>query len=164
VIHRLTEGNIPVTLLVLHGPGGDENDFPPVARPLMPGARILSPRVEGSPEEVAEWLASFPLEGQRLYALGYSTGSDLAATLLLTRPGMLAGAVLLRPTSIAAPDPLPELGGVPVLAVPGRHGSHAVAQLLARAGAAVDLAVQDADEGLTPQDFALAKRWFAQFL
>jgi phospholipase/carboxylesterase len=84
--------------------------------------------------------------------------------LLLTHPGLLSGAVLLRPTPIEAPDPLPDLGGIPVLAVPGRNGSHAVPQLLARAGAAVDLAVQDADDDLIPQDFGLAKRWLSQFL
>ena len=112
---------------------------------------------------LADWLAELDRGGQRMYAFGYSTGADFAATLLLTRPGLLAGAVLLRPTAIATPEPLPELNGVPVLAVPGRQGSHSVPQLLARAGAAVDLAVQDADEDLIPQDFALAKRWLGQF-
>ena len=82
---------------------------------------------------------------------------------MLTKPGLLAGAVLLRPGKVDAPDPLPDLTGIPVLVVPSRQGSHAVPQLLANAGAAVDLAVQDADEFLVPQDFALAKRWLAQF-
>jgi hypothetical protein len=70
---------------------------------------------------------------------------------------------LLRPTLIPVPEPLPDLSGITVLAVPGRDSSHAVPQLLAKAGASVDLAVQDADEFLVPQDFALAKRWLAQF-
>jgi predicted esterase len=147
-------------LLALHGPGGDERDFQHVGRVLMPGAQVLCPRVD---EGLGDWLAGLDQSGQRMYGFGYSTGADFAATLLLTRPGLLAGAVLLRPTAIATPEPLPELNGVPVLAVPGRQGSHSVPQLLARAGAAVDLAVQDADEDLIPQDFALAKRWLGQF-
>lgn len=147
-------------LLALHGPGGDENDFRHIGRVLMPGAEVVCPRID---EGLADWLAAYRREGRPMYGFGYSTGADFAATLLLTRPGLLAGAVLLRPTQIATPDQLPDLNGVPVLAVPGRQGSHAVPQLLARAGAAVDLAVQDADEDLIPQDFALAKRWFAQF-
>jgi len=147
-------------LLALHGPGGDERDFQHVGRMLMPGAQVICPRVDAG---LADWLAAFDRGGQRMYGFGYSTGADFAATLLLTRPELLAGAVLLRPTSIAAPEPLPDLNGVPVLAVPGRQGSHAVPQLLARAGAAVDLAVQDADADLIPQDFALAKRWLGQF-
>jgi predicted esterase len=161
MIHRLIPGTLPVTLLTLHGPGGDENDLPPIARAVMPGASVLSPRLEG---DAITDLADL-VEGKgRVFAFGYSTGSDLAARLLLARPGLLAGAVLLRPTSVPEPDPLPELNGVPVLVVPGRNGLHGVPKLLAKAGAAVDLAVQDADEDLVPQDFALAKRWFAQFL
>jgi predicted esterase len=147
-------------LLALHGPGGDERDFEHVARVLMPGALILCPRVDAG---LSEWLEAYPREGRPAFGFGYSTGADFAARLLLTKPGLLAGAVLLRPTSIETPDPLPELQGVPVLAVPGRHGSHAVPRLLAKCGAAVDLAVQDADEDLIPQDFALAKRWLGQF-
>jgi predicted esterase len=147
-------------LVALHGPGGDENDFPHIARVLMPGATIVCPRIE---QGLADQLAEYPRDGQPMYAFGYSTGADFAATLLLTKPGLLSGAVLLRPTRIAEPDPLPELKGVPVLVVPGRAGLHVVPQLLAKAGAAVDLAVQDADEDLIPQDFALTKRWFAQF-
>jgi phospholipase/carboxylesterase len=131
-----------VTLLVL------DEDLLPVARAIAPpGARIVS--------DVRD--------GQGAFALGYGAGADQIATILLTQPGFLAGAVLLRPGQIEAPDSLPELRGVPVLVVPGRQGSHAVPQLLAKAGAAVDLAVQDADEFLAPQDFALAKRWLAQF-
>jgi phospholipase/carboxylesterase len=127
------------------------DDLLPVARAIAPGATVIG----------IDDLGSFP--GQAVYALGYGAGADLAANMLLTKPGMLSGAVLLRPGQAAEPDPLPELNGVPVLAVPGREGSQAVPQLLARAGAAVDLAVQDADEFLVPQDFALAKRWLAQF-
>lgn len=128
-----------------------DEDLKPVARAIAPGAQIIGP-------------TDLPAyAGQAVYALGCSAGADLAAEMLLKQPGVLHGAVLLRPTQIAAHDPLPDLKGIPVLAVPSRDGSHAVPQMLAKAGAAVDLAVQDADEFLIPQDFALAKRWLAQF-
>ncbi len=130
------------------------DDLLPVARAIAPGATILA---------LAEFEASAS-GGQPVYALGYAEGADLAATMLLTKPGLLAGAILLRPTQIQPPETLPDLTGITVLAVPSRQGSHAVPQLLARAGAAVDLAVQDADEFLVPQDFALAKRWLSQFV
>ena len=125
-------------------------DLMPVARAIAPAATVIG-------------LAELGAQSGPVYALGYAEGADRAATMLLNQPGVLAGAVLLRPTLIAAPEPLPELAGVPVLAIPGKDSSHAVPQLLAKAGAAVDLAVQDADEFLVPQDFALAKRWLAQF-
>jgi predicted esterase len=130
-----------------------DDDLIPVARAIAPGATIVN-RAE---------LASLS-EGQAIYALGCAEGADLAATMLLTQPCLLAGAVLLRPREIAEPVSLPDLTGIPVLVVPGRDGSHAVPRLLAKAGAAVDLAVQDADEFLVPQDFALAKRWLSQFV
>jgi hypothetical protein len=128
-------------------------DLMPVARAIAPGATVIG------------WagMASCDREGQKVFGLGYGAGADTAASVLLTQPGLLSGAVLLRPGSVATPEPLPDLNGIPVLAVPARNGSHDVPQVLARAGAALDLAVQDADEFLIPQDFALVKRWLAQF-
>jgi phospholipase/carboxylesterase len=43
-IHVFTPGRLPVTVLLLHGSGGDENDLLPVAKALVPGAAFLSPR------------------------------------------------------------------------------------------------------------------------
>jgi phospholipase/carboxylesterase len=129
------------------------DDLMPVARAIAPGFTIVG----------AAQLASRSPDTERVFALGYSEGADRVAAMLLSQPGLFEGAILLRPTQIAVPDPIPDLKDIPVLAVPSRDGSHAVPQLLAKAGAAVDLAVQDADEFLIPQDFALAKRWLAQF-
>ena len=42
--HKFVAGPSPVTLLLLHGTGGDENDLLPVARAVAPGAGLLSPR------------------------------------------------------------------------------------------------------------------------
>jgi phospholipase/carboxylesterase len=43
-IHKFVPGRLPVTVLLLHGSGGDENDLLPVARAIAPGAAFLSPR------------------------------------------------------------------------------------------------------------------------
>lgn len=46
-IHRFvpaTAVSSPVTLLMLHGTGGDEQDLIPLGRTLLPGAAIVSPR------------------------------------------------------------------------------------------------------------------------
>jgi predicted esterase len=43
-IHKFVPGRLPVTVLLLHGSGGDENDLLAVARAIAPGAAFLSPR------------------------------------------------------------------------------------------------------------------------
>src|ERR1700677_5060408 len=46
-IHRFvppTESGPKITLLLLHGTGGDENDLIPLGQELLPGAALLSPR------------------------------------------------------------------------------------------------------------------------
>jgi phospholipase/carboxylesterase len=42
--HIFTPGKLPITILLLHGTGGDEKDLIPVGRGLAPGAALLSPR------------------------------------------------------------------------------------------------------------------------
>ncbi len=196
-IHQFVPGRLPVTVLLLHGTGGDENDLLPVGRALAPGAALLSPRgkvaeqganrffarkapgvfdeneIRRRAEEMVEWIAvavkQYSLDPAKVYALGYSNGANIAMAVMLLHPGVIAGAVLLRPMKIIEPAPLPELGGAPVLIVAGKSDmlmppreAEALTRLLTNAGAAVDFAMQDAGHDLTPQDFALGKKWFTQ--
>ena len=186
-------------MLVLHGHGGDENDLLPVARALAPGAAFLSPRgkalengaarfvarvstnvfdeteVRTRTAELAEWVAAaaahYGRDATKVYALGFSNGANIAASTLLLHPGVLAGALLLRPRTILEPSPLPDLNGAPVLVIAGQHddkmpagASEHLARLLGRAGAAVEMAMLDAAHQLTPQDFSLGKTWFTKIL
>src|SRR5213594_2930396 len=108
---------VKTTLLVLHGTGGDESDLIPLGGLLAPGAAILSPRgkvlengmtrffrrlAEGvfDVEDVklrARELAAFIEEAAERYqfdvanvaAAGYSNGANIAAAVLLLRPGLL---------------------------------------------------------------------------
>lgn len=172
LIHRFVPGSPSLTILALHEEGANENDLLPICRAVAPGAAILSPRLPAPPSVLAEWLVgaasrySFDLSSVR--ALGYSTGADLAVATTLAHPGSLPGAVLFRPRFAAKPEPLPQLFGARVLLVAGSRDeqvpiadSEALGRLLSEAGASVDFAVVESDHGLTPQDFSLAKRWFA---
>lgn len=196
-IHKFTPGRLPITVLLLHGSGGDENDLLPVAGALVPGAAFLSPRgsmmqhgarrflsypgpdgfdagdVQERTNELAEWLSritkQYALDPARLFALGYSNGANMAAATMLLCPGVLAGACLLRSRAAIKPDVLPDLNGAPVLISAGQtdhlippHAAEELGQLLTRAGAHVDLAIQNAGHDLTPADFSLAKQWFAR--
>ena len=189
--HRFEPGTSP-TLLLLHGTGGDENDLIPLGQMIRPGAAMLSPRGEvdengqlrffrrlapGVFDEAdlirrTHQLADF-VEDQserqhfrKIVAVGYSNGANIAASMLLLRPGRLSGAILLRamvPLELAHP---PDLAGVPVLILAGRHDEmmspdqpQRLAALLLGAGADVTLEWQDTGHGLGPMDVKKAKEW-----
>jgi predicted esterase len=44
------------------------------------------------------------------------------------------------------------------------EGARELAELLTRAGARVDLAIQNAGHELTPADFSLVKQWFSRVI
>lgn len=155
-------GGPSVTLLLLHGTGGDENDLLPWGSALARGAGLLSPRgqvreggsnrffrrfAEGVFDEAdirrrAAELADFVGHAADRYgfdrgnvcAVGYSNGANIAAAVLLLHPGALAGGLLYRAMLPLHPDPLPELPGSRVLLSAGR------ADPLVSAGATEELA------------------------
>jgi phospholipase/carboxylesterase len=192
--HVFFPGNSPRTLLLLHGTGGNEHDLVSLGRNLDPEASLLSPRgqilenglprffrrlAEGVFDEedlirrtneladfVKEAATSYSLESERIYAVGYSNGANIAASLLLLRPGVLAGAALLRAMVPLVPDVPPNLNGISVLLLSGRHdplvpeeNARRLAALLSNAGAVVSLHFENAGHQLTEYTFEAARRW-----
>lgn len=184
------------TLLALHGTGGDENDLVPLARMVSADSAVLSPRgrvlEHGMPrffrrlaegvfdlpdlrvrtDELADFLASaakqYGFDPSRIVALGYSNGANIAASLLLARPGTLAGAILLRPMVPFEPATLPPLAGTKVLISAGRQDPivppahpERLGELLRRAGADVTISWFDAGHALLPREMEGATRWFS---
>ena len=124
-------------------------------------------------DDMAEWIdritKQYSIDPHRLYGLGYSNGANMAAAAMLLRPGTIAGACLFRSRAVVTPANLPDLKGAPVLISAGQtdhlippSAAETLSQLLAAAGARVDLAIQNAGHELTPADFSLAKQWFAK--
>jgi phospholipase/carboxylesterase len=198
-VHKFVPGRSPLTVLLLHGSGGDENDLLPVGGALAPGAAFLSPRgsvvqhgarrffsypgpdgfdADEIRERVGEfggWIRrmteEYAIAPQRLYALGYSNGANMAAATMLLDPGIIVGACLFRARAVVTPGVLPDLTGVPVLISAGQtdhlippSDAEALGQLLTKAGARVDLVIQNAGHDLTPADFSLAKQWFSRLV
>jgi phospholipase/carboxylesterase len=194
-IHRFVPGEPGQTpLLLLHGTGGDETDLLQLGQRLKPGAALLSPRGQvlenGMPRffrrraegvfdlddlraRTAE-LADFIADARAAYdlaaplALGFSNGANIAASLLLTRPQTLAGAVLIRAMVPFIPADLPALGGKPILMLSGAadplvsaDNREQLAKLLQSAGADLTYKVVPADHALSMQDLALASAWLA---
>jgi len=183
--HVFTPGTTGATLLLLHGEGGDEKDFLPIYPAIAPGAAALSPRLSplsAEAEEVvadaaafAHWLGhaieEYKLDAGRIFALGYGDGANLASVLILLHPGMLAGAILLRPQRVVEPNPLPKISSLPILVAGGEGDatmpageSEQLARLLSHVGADVDYAVAETGHDLSPSDFSMCKLWLSEKL
>ena len=185
-----------LALLLLHGTGGDENDLVPLARMVAPEAAVLSVRgnvlEQGLPRffrrlregvfdqedlrrrtlELSEFVeaaaARYRFELAGLYALGFSNGANVAASMMLVRPTVLAGGVLIRAMVPFEPSAPVDLTGRAVLLSQGRMdplipaaGAERLAAILTESGAEVELAWQPAGHSLTPGDVSAARRWLA---
>src|SRR3569623_2889225 len=134
-------------LFLLHGTGGDETDLLDLGRMVLPNARLISPRGDvsegGAPrvfkrlamgvydmadlaratDELAAFLAS-KIDEHRpsaTYALGYSNGANILASVLFKSPELIDKAVLMHPLIPFAPPPQPRLKGRELLITAGRH-------------------------------------------
>jgi phospholipase/carboxylesterase/glyoxalase family protein len=143
------KGDKMVTLLLLHGTGGNEQDLIPLGREIYPNAGILSPRGKvlegGMPRffrRLAEGvfdiedlkfrtheLADFVQKASRVYAfdlknvisIGYSNGANIASSLLLLRPEVLSSAVLFRAMVPLMPQKIPNLASKNIFMAAGDH-------------------------------------------
>jgi phospholipase/carboxylesterase len=179
-------------LLLLHGTGGNESDLLPLGERLAPGAALLSPRGKvlenGMPRFFRRYadgrfdmedfrqrsheLADFVQRARAAYAidkpiaLGFSNGANIAAYTLLLYPDLFAGALLIRATTAAMPQPLPDLKGLPILLLSGVADPYstpkkreALAGLLREAGADLRHEIVPAGHELSAQDLAVAEEW-----
>ncbi len=184
----------PLTLVALHGTGGDEQSLLPIAREVAPLAAIISPRgkvLEGAAprffrriaegvldqkdlefrtHELATWIATIADEYGRdassLIAFGFSNGANIAASLLLRRPSLLRGAILLSPMLPFEPATLPDLAGVSVFIGAGRNDPivdpadvDRLAEILADSGARVTVHWENGGHTITTTELTAAREW-----
>jgi predicted esterase len=200
-IHRFIpapETDSPLTLLLLHGTGGDETDLLGVGRQLAPAAAFLSPRgkvlergmpryfrrlaegvfdledLQARTHELADFAEAaarrYRLAFERIFAVGFSNGANIAASILLLRPQVLAGAILFRAMVPLVPETMPHLQGRPVFPAAGRRDpivspqeTERLRRLLVEAGAEVTLHWEPAGHDLTPADIAVAREWLQEW-
>jgi phospholipase/carboxylesterase len=195
-IHRFVPGTDPAAapLLLLHGTGGNEDDLIPLGQSLSPGAALLSPRgqvLENGMPRFFRRLAEGVFDQEDLHArayglagfveaararhglakpiaVGFSNGANIASALMLLRPGVLGGAILLRAMTPFEPKARPDLTGTPVLMLSGQADPivtpadrEKLAAMLAAAGAQVTHKVLPTGHGLTRADLDLAAGWLA---
>lgn len=186
-----------VTLLLLHGTGGDEHDLVPLGKQLLPGAALLSPRgrvlENGMPRFfrrfaegvfdvedlkfrthelyafVSGAVERYGVQENKIVAMGYSNGANIAASLLLLHPRLLSGAVLFRAMVPFIPDAVPDLGGTRVFLGPGRRDpivprqdTERLGNLLESFGAEVEVHWHQGGHELGQDDLTAARNWLAR--
>jgi predicted esterase/catechol 2,3-dioxygenase-like lactoylglutathione lyase family enzyme len=187
------------TLLLLHGTGGDENDMIPLGRALLPGAGILSPRgkvlehgaarffrrlaagvfdqedLALRTEELSDFVEAaernYGLDPQGMVAVGFSNGANIAASMLLRRPGVLRGAVLLSPMVPFEPESLPKIAGTSVFIGAGKSDPmvkagevERLAELLRATGADVAVHWEAGGHTVSEGELQAAREWIARLL
>lgn len=191
-------GNVPdaPTMLLLHSTGGNENDLIELGRSLAPDANLLSPRgkilengmprffrrlAEGVFDEVdlvhrthalADFIAAaaqhYGFQSDKITAIGYSNGANIAAGLLFLRPGVLQRAVLLRAMVPLVPEKSPDLSGIRVFLANGLSdpilpidNARKLAGMLRDSGAEVTFHELNAGHQPTSGELDAARGWLA---
>jgi len=191
---RLDDGQ---TIIPLHGTGGNEKDLIGISRRISANSAIISPRGKvlenGLPRffrrlaegvfderdvvrrshELVDFLVGaasrYGRSPEKLVALGYSNGANIAAAILLLRPEIFSKAVLLRPMMPLLNPPEGDLTGKRILILNGRYDEVIPKQstgelrlALERAGATVEVVTFDAGHEITDDDIALASGWLSK--
>ena len=138
----------PVTLLLLHGTGGDEGDLLALGNELWTGAALLGVRGKvlenGMPrffrrfsegvfdvedlkfrtEELAQFIDEaakrYHFSKKKLMVVGYSNGANIGASLILLHPHYMAAAVLFRAMVPFVPDLIRDFSHLSVFIGAGR--------------------------------------------
>ena len=197
--HISIEGTDPSSnpLVLLHGSGGCEQDLLTLAVDIAANAPSIAVRGAEPWEDGFAFfrrfedrsideenllanalsLADFIEAARAAYrflkppiAVGFSNGAIMAAALLLTRPDLLAGAILFRPLSPFAQYTMRPRNGVPVLTIDGAHDKrrepgdgHRLAARLTDANACVEHHVLPTGHNISTEDRSLAENWLKRF-
>ena len=196
IYHAAAAADGPM-FLVLHGTGGNESDLLPLASMIDPRAGVLSPRGKvlerGMPRffrrlaegifdvedlklrtsELADFVRAaadhYGFDPARVVAAGFSNGANIAASVLLLRPGVLRAAILFSAMVPLVPPVPPDLAGVDVFMGAGRTdplvkpaNAQRLADMLRDAGANVTLHWKPGGHELAREDVDAARTWYGQ--
>lgn len=186
--HPAAEAGAP-TLVLLHGTGGDENQFFDLGRQLLPQARLVAPRGDVSEggalryfrrtaegvydmddlrqrtAKMADFLEGLKSEGP-LIGLGYSNGANILASVMISRPDLVDAAVLMHPLIPWIPSDVEGLSDRKVLITAGKRDpigpapkTQALADWFGKQGAGIEIAWHEGGHEITQGELAAAARF-----
>ena len=149
-----------------------ENGMPRFFRRLAEGVFDEEDVVRRA-NELADFIGKsatqYQFDPQRLTAVGYSNGANIAGAVLLLRPGTLTSAILFRAMVPLTPSPPPDLSGARVLICSGTEdpiipveNAERLTAMLRQAGARVTLRFEEAGHQLVFGEIAAAKKWLRE--
>ncbi len=140
---KYDDRNKKLTLVLLHGTGGNEEDLILLGKKIEPNASILSQRGKvlenGMPRffrrlsegvfdledlrirshELGDFIQKcslhYKFDLENTIAIGFSNGANISVSMLFLRPEVLQGAILFRAMVPFIPDPLPNLSSKKIL-------------------------------------------------
>ena len=180
------------TLVLFHGTGGDEDSMVQIGSTVSQESGLLSPRGKilenGMPRffrrlsegvfdhedmkdrtiELVKFINSaskeYGYDLRKLSALGYSNGANIAASIILTFPGVFKNAVLFHPMIPFKPDNLPDLSGTRILITAGTNDpvvnpeeSEGLKELFQDSGAIMEILWSDKGHSLTQEELERAR-------
>ena len=184
------------TIVTLHGTGGNENDLIGIVREVNATSAILSPRgqvlengmqrffrrmaanvfdeddVMRRANELSDFILAsadkYDRNPDRLTALGYSNGANIAAAVILLRPEVFSCAVLIRPMLPLQNPPLTNLHGKQILVLKGKNdgiipsaSTDRLVKTFQRAGADVKTREMNAGHEITARDLNEISQWLS---
>lgn len=193
--HVINKGNKDTTLLLLHGTGGNEQDMLPLAGLIDSEANVLSVRgnvsEHGMPRffrriaegvfdeedlvnrthELNDFITTAAsengLDREKIVAVGYSNGANIAASLMYHDKDALHAAILFHPMVPLRNIELPDLSGKKVFIGAGvndpispKEETEELAEALRNAGATVEIYWHQAGHSLTQDEVQQAAAWY----
>ncbi|WP_170137308.1 alpha/beta hydrolase [Macrococcoides goetzii] len=193
--HIVNKGNNDTTLLLLHGTGGNEQDMLPLSGLIDNDANVLSVRgnvsEHGMPRffrriaegvfdeedlvkrthELNDFITTAAQENdlnrEKVVAVGYSNGANIAASLMYHDKDALHAAILFHPMVPLRNIELPDLTGKKVFIGAGvndpispRQETEELAQALTEAGAEVEIFWHQSGHSLTQEEVQHAAKWY----
>ncbi|MEJ7618738.1 MAG: alpha/beta hydrolase [Pyrinomonadaceae bacterium] len=117
---------------------------------------------------IEQAVRKYKLDARNITAIGYSNGANIAASLLLLRPGILRRAVLLHAMVPLVPDVLPNLKGTKIFLAAGRldpiiapDTTARLAAMLKQAQAEVEIFWHAGGHELRREEVERARVWLA---